>query len=110
MMRTKDVLARYGIKFCETPKVDRASIDGFSFIEGGVPVIVVTRRFDRIDNLAFAIMHELCHVYKHLSKEGDQRINIEGYSEETEREENEANEFAVNALIQPKSGKMKLLR
>lgn len=99
MMRTKDVLAHYGIKFCETPKVDRASVDGFSFIEGGVPAIVVTRRFDRIDNLAFAIMHELYHVYKHLSKDGDQRINIEGYSEETQREENEANEFAVNALI-----------
>lgn len=99
MMRTKDVLAHYGIKFCETPKVDRASVDGFSFIEGGVPTIVVTRRFDRIDNLAFVIMHELCHVYKHLSKDGDQRINIEGYSEETLREENEANEFAVNALI-----------
>lgn len=99
MMRTKDVLAHYGIKFCETPKVDHASVDGFSFIEGGVPAIVVTRRFDRIDNLAFAIMHELCHVYKHLSKDGDQRINIEGYSEETQREENEANEFAVNALI-----------
>lgn len=99
MMRTKDVLAHFGIKFCETPKVDRASVDGFSFIDGGVPAIVVTRRFDRIDNLAFAIMHELCHVYKHLSADGDQRINIEGYSEETEREENEANEFAVNALI-----------
>lgn len=99
MMRTKDVLAHYGIKFCETPKVNRASVDGFSFIDGGVPAIVVTRRFDRIDNLAFAIMHELWHVYKHLSTDGDQRINIEGYSEETEREENEANEFAVNALI-----------
>lgn len=99
MMRTKDVLAHYGIKFCETPKVDRASVDGFSFIDGGVPSIVVTRRFDRIDNLAFAIMHELCHVYKHLSEDGDQRINIEGYSEEIQREENEANEFAVNALI-----------
>lgn len=99
MMRTKDVLAHYGIKFCETPKVDRASVDGFSFVDSGVPAIVVTRRFDRIDNLAFAIMHELCHVYKHLSKDGDQRINIEGYSEETQKEENEANEFAVNALI-----------
>lgn len=99
MMRTKDVLARYGIKFCETPKVERASVDGFSFIDDGVPAIVITRRFDRIDNLAFAIMHELCHVYRHLSKDGDQRINIEGYSEETQREENEANEFALNALI-----------
>lgn len=99
MMRTKDVLAHYGIKFCETPKVDRASVDGFSFIDDGVPVIVVTRRFDRIDNLAFAVMHELYHVYKHLSKDGDQRINIEGYSEETQKEENEANQFAVNALI-----------
>ncbi len=99
MMRTKDALAKYGIRFCETPKVDRASVDGFSFIEDGIPTIVVTRRFNRIDNFAFAVMHELFHVYNHLSKNGDQRINIEGYSEETQKEENEANDFAVNALI-----------
>ncbi len=99
MMRTKDVLAKYGIRFCETLKVDRASIDGFSFIEDGIPAIVVTRRFNRIDNLAFAVMHELYHVYNHLSKDGDQRINIAGYSEETQKEEKEANDFALNALI-----------
>lgn len=99
IMRTANVLSKHGIKFCITKKVDHASIDGFSFISDGVPSIVITRRFDRIDNLAFTVLHELYHVCMHLTNDGDQRINIDGYSEETQKEEDEANIFAANTLI-----------
>ncbi len=99
IMRTANALSRYGIGFCVVKKVDHASVDGFSFLEKGIPYIVVTKRFDRIDNLAFTVLHELYHVCRHMTKEGDQRINIDGYSSETQKEEYEANRFAAKTLI-----------
>lgn len=90
---------RYGIKFCIVDKVKYASIDGYSFLDNRVPAIVVTKRFDRIDNLAFSVMHEVCHVYKHLDSSDDQRLNVECEDFDASKEEKEANDFAGNALI-----------
>ena len=48
-----------------------ASIDGYSFISNGSPYIVVTLRYNRIDNFAFTIMHEIGHIdmgHKHGSQ------------------------------------------
>lgn len=92
-------LNRYGIKFCIVDKVPHASIDGYSFLDNGVPTIAITKRFNRIDYLAFSVMHEVCHVYKHLASNGDQRLSIECEDFDNNKEENEANEFAANALI-----------
>ena len=97
--RLTTTLNRYGIKFCIVDKVRYASIDGYSFMDNGVPTIVVTKRFDRIDNLAFSVMHEVCHVYKHLDSSDDQRLNIECEDFDVSKEEKEVNEFAGNALI-----------
>lgn len=90
---------KYGIKFCIVEKVAHASIDGYSFLDNGVPTIAITKRFNRIDNLAFSVMHEICHVYKHLDSNDDQRLNIECEEFDNSKEEKEANEFAANALI-----------
>ena len=97
--RLMTTLNRYGIKFCIVDKVTHASIDGYSFLDNGVPTIVVTKRFDRIDNLAFSVMHEVCHVYKHLYSSDDQRLNVECEDFDNSKEEKEANEFAADALI-----------
>lgn len=97
--RLTTTLNRYGIKFCIVDKVMHASIDGYSFLDNGVPTIVVTKRYDRIDHLAFSVMHEVCHVYKHLDSSDDQRLNIECEDFDVSKEEKEANEFAANALV-----------
>lgn len=97
--RLTTTLNRYGIKFCIVDKVKYASIDGYSFLDNGVPTIVVTKRFDRIDNLAFSVMHEVCHIYKHLDSNEDQRLNVDCEDFDVSKEEEEANEFAGNALI-----------
>ncbi len=97
-MMTANILSSYGIRFGIVKKVDHASIDGYSFVEGGIPAIVVTKRFDRIDNFAFTVLHELYHICKHLTEEGSQRLNIGDISDDT-KEEKEANEFALNTLL-----------
>lgn len=99
ILRTANVLSKYGIRFCIVKKVEHASIDGYSFMEKGMPTITVTKRFDRIDNFAFTVLHELYHVCRHLTGDGDRRINIDGYSLENVKEETEANDFAANTLI-----------
>ena len=98
--RVTRTLSAYGIKFCIVEKVPHASIDGFSFYIDGTPCIVVTKRFNRIDNLAFAILHEVGHLKMHLSENGIGKVNVVDPDEEQlAREELEANEFASNALI-----------
>ena len=96
--RTREILACYGIKFLIISKFDKTPIDGFSFWQGKNPTIVLTLRLNRIDNYAFALLHEIYHVYEHLFNNRTQKyIAIEGL--ETDRCEEEANKFAKNSLI-----------
>ena len=59
-------LSQYGIKFLLVDKLDKTPIDGYSFWSKNNPVIALTLRHNRIDNLAFTILHELGHIALHL--------------------------------------------
>lgn len=100
--QVQTLLNSFGIGYIELEKEPKASIEGYSFMLGETPYIVVTRRFDRIDNYAFNIMHELGHILLgHINESG--RINVavpftdsmEGYPEQEEA----ANKFANEQLI-----------
>ena len=85
-------------KFIIVPKFDKTPIDGFSFWQGENPTIVLTLRLNRIDNYAFALLHEIYHVYMHLFNNREQKyISIEGA--EINKCEEEANKFAKYSLI-----------
>lgn len=98
-------LDKYGIVFRRVEKVDKASIDGFSFYsDSETPCIVVTCRYDRIDNLAFTVMHELGHIYLNHTTPAKPRINIDtrSFNDEAEadnRIERAADVFASETLI-----------
>lgn len=94
--RLEETFAEYGILFGVVSKVQGASIDGYSFEYDGHPCIIVTMRYDKIDNLAFSVMHELGHV-KNRDYD-DFNIDIDDYDHESPREK-AANQFAANALI-----------
>lgn len=94
--RLEETFAEYGILFGVVSKVQGASIDGYSFEYDGHPCIIVTKRYDRIDNLAFSVMHELGHVKNH--DYDDFNVDIDDYDHESPREK-AANQFAANALI-----------
>lgn len=100
MNRVERTLSDYGIKFCIVPKVKHASVDGYSFFSDGIPTIVITKRFNRIDNVAFAIMHEIGHLKLHASEDEEGRINLPyNDADVIPTEEREANDFAAKALI-----------
>lgn len=95
---TKKILLRYGIKFIIISKFDKTPVDGFSFWQGKNPTIVLTLRLNKIDNYAFALLHEIYHVYMHLYNNKELKyIAIEGA--EINNCEEEANEFAKCSLI-----------
>lgn len=95
--RIQQLFSCYGIKFNVVPKVEKASVDGFSFIDNGTPSIVLTMRYNMIDHLAFDAFHELGHIVLHLNNDSDSKISIEGYDDDPE--EKEANQYAACALI-----------
>ena len=102
LSRLAVTLSGYGIAFKQVEKVDKASVDGYSFIDAGKPCVVVTMRYNRIDNLAFSVMHELCHLLRHHEEGNNYRhISIEDY-DRSSAEEREADAYAAEALI-PKS-------
>lgn len=95
------ILAKYGIKFILEDKIDRMPVDGYSFWIGQNPTIAMTQRFKRIDNFAFTLMHEIGHVMKHLSPEGE-NDSLNFYTKSPEdfgRIEEEANLYAQSSLI-----------
>ena len=62
-------------------------------------MITVTYRYNDMDKLAFDVLHELCHIEKHLSDENQAFIAMEGTLYSTDPREKEANEFARQHLI-----------
>ena len=67
-------LNKYGIKFVLVPKLDKTPIDGYTFWSGNNPTIALTLRHNRIDNLAFTLMHEIGHIQLHLQKDKEQQF------------------------------------
>lgn len=97
--RVSRKLSEYGIKFCVVPRIERASIDGYSFILNGQPSIVITKRFNRIDNMAFAVLHEVGHLKLHIKGDGERVTLADADEYKSSKEEREANNFASQALL-----------
>jgi len=95
--KTRTTLSKYGIKYCVEPKFEKASVNGCSFMSNSIPSIVVTKRINTIDNFAFTIMHEVCHVFHHLNDGCEPHVNYDEYCDDPL--EIEANSYAQDALI-----------
>lgn len=95
--RTADVLNSYGIRFLIVNKVGQVPVDGMSFWKGENPTIIITERIPSIDNFAFTVLHEVGHIYNHLTKDGMAMINL--LDARKDSKELEADRFALNAVI-----------
>lgn len=85
-----------GVKFFVLSHLQQTYIDGASFLDESNPVIVYTKRYDRVDNFWFVIAHEITHVLLHLRKGHDHYIdNLEGLSSTSEVQEKEADDLAA---------------
>lgn len=96
-------LHEYGIKMVILEQPEKCAVDGFAFWSDGNPAIGLSMRFQRIDYLAFTVFHELGHVYKHLINSNTAEfldIDTEKAIDKS-KEEQEANDFAKDSLINP---------
>jgi len=103
--KVKALLESYGILMVYQPHFEKTPVDGYSFVSGRNPVIAMSLRHKRIDNFAFTLFHELGHVYLHLLRNlHTEFLDIQdSYRGSDNLEEQEANAFAANHLIPPKS-------
>lgn len=97
-------LASHGIKLVHLPKPDQCAVEGISFWESDHPIIGLSVNYNRIDNYAFNLFHELGHVYLHLkSHPQNSFVDFEEKTKEYAEDplEKEANKFAQDQLIDP---------
>lgn len=98
--RLKECLNGYGIWYLVVEKLEKAPVDAYSTFKDGHPVITVTYRYNNLDKLVFDVLHELCHIDRHLSGEDEKAfISVEGIDYTKDQREVEANEFARDTLI-----------
>ena len=95
------VLAQYGIKLIIRGKPDHAPLDGAAFWHEDNPVMGLTLRHQRYDNLIFTVYHELGHVFLHLKQDKATSFvdSLEDGKDNSNQLEAEANEFARNTLV-----------
>ena len=89
-----------GIAVVIEPQLKGLRLDGAAFLSGGMPIIGLTVRHDRLDNFWYTLLHELAHVYLHyLAGLGAGFFDEELESEKTDELEIEADNFASSTLI-----------
>jgi HTH-type transcriptional regulator/antitoxin HigA len=99
IVSAKKILTKYGIKFFTLDRPEKTPVDGKSFMSGDTPTIVLSLKYNRLDNFAFTLMHELGHVFLHLTQNKYKNESFFVNTSNTEKEEFEANTYARNHLI-----------
>jgi HTH-type transcriptional regulator/antitoxin HigA len=95
----RDWLLESGIHFVVEPHLKHTHLDGAALRHpSGSPVVVVTLRYDRLDNFWFVLFHELAHIVLHfpLSNNTDFFDDTDIRSNDLERE---ADIYALNSLV-----------
>lgn len=97
-----EFLSKYGIVTIIEPRLPNALIDGAAMLtEQSRPVIGLTLRIDRVDYFWFTLLHEVAHIWKHLTTSEESFIDrIDKVKfEQTQVKEKEANRIARESFI-----------
>ena len=93
-----EYLNNSGIGFVIEPQLDGTFLDGAALLLDDVyPIIALTLRYDRLDNFWFVLFHEIAHIHLHLG--GDLDAIFDDLDAKIDGIEEEADKFALNALI-----------
>jgi HTH-type transcriptional regulator/antitoxin HigA len=94
-----ELLRRNGIAVVIEPQLKGTLLDGAALKDvDGLPIIALTLRFDRLDSFWFTLLHEVVHIWKHISNDQDTFVDdLSRVSDE--RKEAEANRIASESFI-----------
>lgn len=96
----KEYLARYGIALVVEPHFQKTYLDGAALKDGGLAIIGITLRHDRLDHFWFVLLHEIAHLKFHVSDECPEIAdNLDDKVQQSEQIEREADAFASDTLI-----------
>lgn len=93
-------LKNLGVRVILLPHFSKTRVDGAAcWLDSKSPVIVMSLRYQRMDNFFFTLLHEIGHIVLHVPSDTstffiDDLNNLE----KDNKEEKEANEFAVTNL------------
>ncbi len=106
----QEFLSNAGIVLVIERHFKKTYLDGAAMLDEERPIVALTLRHDRVDNFWFALMHELVHVQKHLR--GDRLFIADNLDDKTRssKEEKEADQGALEALIPPDAWKAAAVR
>lgn len=92
-----EFLEKHGIAVLIEPHLKGTSLDGAALKDNGIGVIGLTLRSDRLDNFWFTLLHEVAHLWKHVTESDMFLDDFDSSSED--RREIEANRLAREAFI-----------
>jgi HTH-type transcriptional regulator / antitoxin HigA len=96
-----------GIVVIIEPQLKGLRLDGAAFLSGGMPIVGLTLRNDRLDNFWHTLFHELAHVYLHyLTGLAAGFFDEELEDEKADDVELEADKFASSVLIPPEAWRL----
>jgi len=97
----RDYLNKAGIVLVVLQHLAHTYLDGAVFLrKGGIPVIALTLRYDRLDNFWFVLLHELGHLkLGHLSAESSWIADDLDLTGSDSLQERDADLFAARALL-----------
>ncbi|MDH0776359.1 transcriptional regulator [Delftia tsuruhatensis] len=98
----QEYLNKAGIALVFEEHYKKTYLDGAAMLDGQLPVVGLTLRYDRLDNFWFALLHELVHIGQHLGPNNTFIAdNLDDKQRADEDIEQEADRGAQDALIPP---------
>lgn len=95
----QEFLEKLGIPVVIEPHLPGTHLDGAAIQSSAGPVIGLTVRHDRLDNFWYCLMHELVHVWRHLTADARRFYDDLDAEATQDAREREADEMAREALI-----------
>ena len=107
-VQAREYLARHGVGLEYVNHLPKTHLDGAALrLPDGRPVIGLTIRYDRIDNFWYTLVHELAHTGLHFDDCDGETGFVDDHSlrgvesSGSDKTEQEADQWAQNALIPP---------
>ena len=90
-------LNKIGVRVIVLPHFSKTRVDGAAcWLDNKNPVVLLSLRYDRIDNFYFTLLHEIGHLLLHDATKTF--VDIDIYRQTDNQQEKEANEFATKSL------------